>query len=323
MTLHGSPPYPLRQDLPMNCGLLVTPARLCPSPSATSSGGHSMGSMPFLKPAATSLSGADYLPQVSYKEEDDFQWHTFQDCSPYYQESLNYQTCPDSYNSWSQGPVRFSAPAKTTNGFSWENGFPHESPFQYSSSACPRSYPHDVSMNINSCIASASDAYPPAAYHLDSPCHPSFMAGHKRRLEGEPLADPIGDGPRIRLDKESYPPNSPSPSHASLRTGNLEIGSAVSPVSVERFEGIDCATMNGDETDGDASISSEPYAQLIYKALMSAPEHKMVLKEIYEWFERNTDKAKNNSSKGWQNSIRHNLSMNGVRFPFQDDSKHR
>ncbi len=87
---------------------------------------------------------------------------------------------------------------------------------------------------------------------------------------------------------------------------------AVSPPSVEGYEGIDCATTNGDETDGDAGINSEPYAQLIYKALMSAPEHRMVLKEIYEWFERNTDKAKYNSSKGWQNSIRHNLSMNGV-----------
>jgi len=92
----------------------------------------------------------------------------------------------------------------------------------------------------------------------------------------------------------------------------VETCAAISPASVEGIEMVDCATMNGDETDGDASISSEPYAQLIYKALMNAPEHKMVLKEIYEWFEKNTDKAKNNSSKGWQNSIRHNLSMNGV-----------
>ena len=45
---------------------------------------------------------------------------------------------------------------------------------------------------------------------------------------------------------------------------------------------------------------------------MSAPGNKMVLKEIYEWFENHTDKAKDPKSKGWQNSIRHNLSMNGV-----------
>ena len=62
----------------------------------------------------------------------------------------------------------------------------------------------------------------------------------------------------------------------------------------------------------DEDFSSEPYAKLIFRALMSAPHHRMVLREIYEWFERNTDKGKDPSSRGWQNSIRHNLSMNGV-----------
>lgn len=59
-------------------------------------------------------------------------------------------------------------------------------------------------------------------------------------------------------------------------------------------------------------LNSEPYARLIFRALKSAPRHRMVLKEIYDWFERNTDKAKDPKSRGWQNSIRHNLSMNGV-----------
>ncbi|KAL9011371.1 MAG: hypothetical protein Q9173_003780 [Seirophora scorigena] len=65
-----------------------------------------------------------------------------------------------------------------------------------------------------------------------------------------------------------------------------------------------------DEADDDGGITEEPYAQLIFRALKSAPGHRMVLKDIYRWFERNTDKA-SKSSKGWQNSIRHNLSMNG------------
>lgn len=57
--------------------------------------------------------------------------------------------------------------------------------------------------------------------------------------------------------------------------------------------------------------SDEPYAQLIYRAFMSRPNKSMTLQEIYQWFRENTDKAKN-KGKGWQNSIRHNLSMNGV-----------
>lgn len=72
------------------------------------------------------------------------------------------------------------------------------------------------------------------------------------------------------------------------------------------------ARMMEDESDEYGSSSLEPYAQLIYRALKSVAGHAMVLKEIYEWFEKNTDKAKDPLSKGWQNSIRHNLSMNGV-----------
>lgn len=56
----------------------------------------------------------------------------------------------------------------------------------------------------------------------------------------------------------------------------------------------------------------EPYAQLIYRAFMSRPNKSMTLQEIYQWFRENTDKSKS-EGKGWQNSIRHNLSMNGVR----------
>ena len=70
----------------------------------------------------------------------------------------------------------------------------------------------------------------------------------------------------------------------------------------------------------DSSSESEgkqgepPYAKLIYRALMDAPDHQMVLKDIYEWIAQNTDKARDPAFKGWQNSVRHNLSMNGVCF---------
>lgn len=66
------------------------------------------------------------------------------------------------------------------------------------------------------------------------------------------------------------------------------------------------------ETDHDSKEKSPCYANLIYQALMEAPGHKMILRDIYAWIAQNTDKAKDPSSKGWQNSVRHNLSMNGV-----------
>ncbi|KAK5631698.1 hypothetical protein RRF57_007412 [Xylaria bambusicola] len=55
-----------------------------------------------------------------------------------------------------------------------------------------------------------------------------------------------------------------------------------------------------------------PYAQYIRLALLSVESHSMSLAQIYQWFRDNTDKA-SDVSKGWQNSIRHNLSMNKVR----------
>ncbi|KAI1433922.1 hypothetical protein GGR50DRAFT_704954 [Xylaria sp. CBS 124048] len=61
----------------------------------------------------------------------------------------------------------------------------------------------------------------------------------------------------------------------------------------------------------DTAKTGEPYARLIYRAFMSRETHSMTLQEIYQWFRENTDKAKS-ESKGWQNSIRHNLSMNGA-----------
>ncbi|RGP74894.1 forkhead box o4 [Fusarium longipes] len=65
--------------------------------------------------------------------------------------------------------------------------------------------------------------------------------------------------------------------------------------------------------------AEEPYAKLLYRALMSAPNHAMTLQEIYQWFRENTDKdvkkdkterRPGKNAEGWQNSIRHNLSMN-------------
>ncbi|KAJ9645462.1 hypothetical protein H2204_001042 [Knufia peltigerae] len=57
-------------------------------------------------------------------------------------------------------------------------------------------------------------------------------------------------------------------------------------------------------------LDDKPYAMLIYDALKQAPGHRMMLKDIYEWFCNNTTKPQESGSKGWQNSIRHNLSMN-------------
>jgi len=54
-----------------------------------------------------------------------------------------------------------------------------------------------------------------------------------------------------------------------------------------------------------------PYAIIIYDALMSVPDRKMVLADIYNYFRRRMP-VRAARDGGWKNSIRHNLSMNGV-----------
>lgn len=69
---------------------------------------------------------------------------------------------------------------------------------------------------------------------------------------------------------------------------------------------------------GEAATKNEyakPYAKLLYKALMETDVKMMNLTEIYQWFIDYTDKPKISPGPGWQNSIRHNLSMNAVCCP--------
>ncbi|ODA79393.1 hypothetical protein RJ55_04986 [Drechmeria coniospora] len=58
-------------------------------------------------------------------------------------------------------------------------------------------------------------------------------------------------------------------------------------------------------------MEEESYAKLIYKAFMSRRGHSMTVQDIYQWFRENTSKAVTEKG-GWQNSIRHNLSMNAA-----------
>ncbi|KAM9777905.1 forkhead box protein O3a [Neosynchiropus ocellatus] len=55
------------------------------------------------------------------------------------------------------------------------------------------------------------------------------------------------------------------------------------------------------------------YADLISQAIESSPDKRLTLAQIYDWMVRSVpyfkDKGDSNSSAGWKNSIRHNLSL--------------
>ena len=69
---------------------------------------------------------------------------------------------------------------------------------------------------------------------------------------------------------------------------------------------------SGSDEINDIDAIEVCYAQLLWRCLKEAPEHTMTLKELYDWVREHSQKAKDPKNRGWQNSVRHNLSMNAV-----------
>lgn len=199
---------------------------------------------------------------------------------------------------------------------SWNYRLDHEPSSAYLSQACPRSYPMDKGTVLQTYLRPNQQIYPAFEFPTNIPGqfvhrpdvsqpHTSIELLQDLRIDDQTPQSHLGDD----LVSSYTPTIASSPSYS--RQFDFSANPSVEPL--DDFDGFNgCIAIMDDYGEEDEGLNSEPYARLIYRALKSAPEHKMVLKEIYEWFEKNTDKAKDTTSKGWQNSIRHNLSMNGV-----------
>lgn len=119
------------------------------------------------------------------------------------------------------------------------------------------------------------------------------------------------------MSQESHTQYEPSP-HSQMTIQNPS-----SPMSLDAWCDHDSPTpAKGDqnhEVDHKTTLESTPepkkhdipYSRLIETALRQSPDNKLSLQGIYRWFRENTLRGQD-KSKGWQNSIRHNLSMNAV-----------
>lgn len=98
----------------------------------------------------------------------------------------------------------------------------------------------------------------------------------------------------------------------SAPTSNPVIAPATSAPAQAPVKLEDGASSASEAADGDdaESIRHQPYSKQLVQALLSHPRRAMTVQQIYRWFEENTDR---HESSGWQNSIRHNLSLNKVR----------
>ena len=62
--------------------------------------------------------------------------------------------------------------------------------------------------------------------------------------------------------------------------------------------------------DDDGSKPPYSYAVLIGMAILRAPDRRLTLAQIYKWISDTFSHYRNKAEPGWQNSIRHNLSLN-------------
>ncbi|KAL6706938.1 hypothetical protein ACN47E_004888 [Coniothyrium glycines] len=194
--------------------------------------------------------------------------------------------------------------AQSENGMSYNNNYDLRFSNQYDDPTYSQSYvrpeQHDV---INE--DDMSDAYPPAAYQFEP----------HQQCDSMDLSDIDIKGQLMQMsnDYEQY--------HYELQAQKEDLFGYRSPYS----DLTRASTPSASGCEDTAIDKEQPYAQLIYHALMNAPEKTMILRDIYEWFKQNTDKANGSETKGWQNSIRHNLSMNGafekVDQPCEDSRK--
>jgi hypothetical protein len=129
----------------------------------------------------------------------------------------------------------------------------------------------------------------------------------RRIVEIETLdPKPTPSAPEPRSDIPSF---EPEPSPLSERRH------AADEVGFHGFKRIRIVSKESRVERDEAGADVDPYyAQLLYECLKEAPDHKgMSLKNIYEWVRQHgSQKAKDSTGTGWQNRIRHNLSMNAV-----------
>ncbi|KAF2623070.1 hypothetical protein BU25DRAFT_401237, partial [Macroventuria anomochaeta] len=178
-------------------------------------------------------------------------------------------------------------PLQAQNGMSYNANSVYSYPSHYSPS-CPRAY---NGIDFAGLPSDMTASYPPATF-FHSPPH----------MHSTPSLPNTSTPELMRLSDDydlHYASHIKHEDQIDYNSPYSDMSRASTPYSTGHEE--------------DNTIDKEqPYAQLIYRALLDAPDHTMVLRDIYDWFRRYTDKAAHSETKGWQNSIRHNLSMNGA-----------
>ncbi|XP_051576586.1 forkhead box protein O3-like [Myxocyprinus asiaticus] len=129
-----------------------------------------------------------------------------------------------------------------------------------------------------------------------------------------------------QVDMESRPSSCSWPDSSCELSADLSLDLSICKVEsdhvpssscmldAEGFHGFTGAALRKTKSSSRRNAwGNQSYAELITRAIESTPDKRLTLSQIYDWMVRYVpyfkDKGDSNSSAGWKNSIRHNLSL--------------
>jgi hypothetical protein len=245
----------------------------------------------------------DQLPHPTYSSEGLVSWDFGRNVSqlPIHKSQRNPASIM--FGGVDSGDVHYSVPTMSNHSLQHGPGYhsqPHpKTDFELGSTQSLNEEFQDTTGMDN--------AFPPSYYEL-SPSQPLTSQALSRSRDRETAQtclsftidhDETADSNFFQDTFFSTPPSS----HGAF----VEPSSVASTLSEE-----DEITMENSDATLEGETKEEPYAKRIYRCLINAPDHTMVLRGIYDWFVENTEKGKEREASAWKNSIRHNLSMNKV-----------